>query len=139
MQAIVGLASGTAIGYLAPPVLANGLYGLAFVASVVIARPLAGVFAGEMYPFPPELRASRTFRRTFSIISLVWGLTFLTRCAFRLVVLSWRDVDLFIVVNLATGFPLNALLMVWSVWYAIRRFRRSDEWTPAPVRPGDAG
>ena len=105
----------------------------------MIGRPLAGVFAGEMYPFPPEAKASRTFRRTFSIISLAWGLTFLTRCAFRLVVLSWRDVDLFIVVNLATGFPLNALLMVWSVWYAIRRFRRSDEWTPAPVRRGGAG
>ncbi|MBI1733560.1 MAG: hypothetical protein HYR51_00155 [Candidatus Rokubacteria bacterium] len=59
------------------------------------------------------------------------GLTFLARCVFRLVVLSWRDVDLFIAINLASGFPLNAALMVWSLWYGVRSFRRSTEWGPA--------
>jgi hypothetical protein len=127
VQAIVGLASGTAIGYLAPPVVANGLYGLAFLISITIGRPLAGVFAAEVYPFSPEMTASPTFRRTFSVISLAWGLTFIGRCVFRLVVLSWQDVDLFIIVNLATGFPVNMLLMVWSFRYGIESFRRPPE------------
>jgi hypothetical protein len=127
VQAIVGLASGTAIGYLAPPVVANGLYGLAFLVSTAIGRPLAGIFAAEVYPFPPEVKASPTFRRTFSIISLAWGLTFLARCVVRLIVLSWGDVDRFIVVNLLTGFPVNVLLLVWSFRYGIRSFRRSPE------------
>ena len=134
VQAIVGVASGSAIGYLAPGVVANGLYGLAFIVSVVIGRPLAGVFAGETYPFPPEVKASRTFRRTFAIVSLVWGLAFLIRCAFRLVVLSWQNVDLFVVINLLTGFPLNVALMVWSMWYGLRSFRRSTEWGGAVAR-----
>ncbi len=137
VQAIVGLASGSAIGYLAPPVIANGLYGLAFVISVLIRRPLAGIFAVEMFPFPPEARTSPTFRRTFSIVSLAWGATFLARCAFRLVVLSWGDVDLFIVVNLLTGFPPNVALMVWSIWFAIRSFRRSPDWRPAAYQSPD--
>jgi len=127
VQAIVGVASGTAIGYLAPPVVANGLYGLAFLISITIGRPLAGVFAAEVYPFTPDMKASPTFRRTFSVISLAWGLTFIGRCVFRLVVLSWQDVDLFVIVNLATGLPVNVLLMVWSFRYGIESFRRPPE------------
>jgi hypothetical protein len=125
VQATVGFLSGTAVGYLAPPVIANGLYGLVFVGSVVIRRPLAGVFAAETYPFPPALKASPLFRHVFSIVSLAWGLAFLARCALRLAFLFRNDVDAFIVVNLATGLPLNAALMLWSFWYPLRRFRRA--------------
>ena len=123
VQAIVGLLSGTAIGYLVPPVVANGLYGLAFLVSAAIGRPLAGLFAAEVYPFPPELKASATFRRTFSLISLAWGATFLVRCVVRLLVLSRGDIDVFILINLATGLPLDVVLMVWSFRFAIERFR----------------
>ena len=125
VQAIVGFLSGTAVGYLAPPVIANGIYGLVFVTSVLVRRPLAGVFAAETYPFAADVRASALFRRVFSIVSLAWGAAFLARCAVRLVVLARGDVDVFIVVNLATGLPLNAALMVWSFWYPLRRFRRA--------------
>ncbi len=124
VQAIVGYLSGTAVGYLAPPVFANGLYGLAFLVSTVIGRPLAGVFAAEVYPFSPELKASPTFRRTFSVISVAWGATFLIRCVVRSLVLFRGDVDVFIIVNLATGLPLNVVLLVWSFRYAIEQFRR---------------
>jgi hypothetical protein len=124
VQAIVGMLSGSAIGYLAPPAIANGLYGLLFVGSVVIGRPLAGVFAAETYPFPPEIRTSSLFRRVFAIVSLAWGLALLARCALRLLVLAQGDVDLFVVVSVATGFPVNAALIVWSFWYPLRRFRR---------------
>src|SRR5882762_5397173 len=63
VQAAAALASGSAIAYFGPPVIINGAYGLAFVVSVVIGRPLAGIFAQETYPFSPEVRASATFRR----------------------------------------------------------------------------
>jgi len=33
-----------------------------------------------------------------------------------------------VVVNVATGFPISSSLMVWSVWYGVRGFRRSEEW-----------
>jgi uncharacterized protein DUF3159 len=137
IQAIVALASGSAIGYFAPGVIASGLYGAVFVVSVLIGRPLAGVFAGEAYPFPPEAKRSRTFRRTFTIVSLAWGLTLLARCAFRLLVLSWGNVDLFVVVDIVTGLPLSFALLVWSFWYALRRFRQSAEFGAALAARGD--
>ncbi len=134
VQAVVGFASGSALAYFGPPVIINGLYGLAFVVSVMIGRPLAGVFAQETYPFPPEVKASVTFRRIFSRISLVWGAVLLLRCGVRLLALSWRNVDLFVAVNIVTGFPLTAALMTWSVWYSLRGFGRSEEWGSALKR-----
>ena len=128
VQAIVGLASGSAIAFFGPGVIINGIYGVAFVVSVIIGRPLAGVFAQETYPFPPEVRASITFRRIYTRISLVWGVFLLLRCGFRLFALSWRDVDLFVAVSVVTGVPFTAALMTWSIWYGVRGFRRSEEW-----------
>ena len=128
IQAVAGLASGSPIAYFAPPVIANALYGLAFLVSIALGRPLAGVFARETYPFPPEVRVSATFRQVFSRISLVWGVYLLLRSAIRLLALSWRNVDLFILINIATGIPFTAALMTWSLWYGVRGFRQSEEW-----------
>lgn len=132
VQAVAALASGSAVAYFVPPVIVNGLYGAAFLISVAIRRPLAGVFAQETYPFPPEVRASATFRRVFSRISLVWGVYLLARSAVRLGVLFWRDVELIVLVNVATGIPFTAALMSWSLWYGLRGFRRSAEWGGGP-------
>ena len=128
VQALVGLVADDARAYLAPSVLATSAWGLVFLGSVAVGRPLAGLFAGEMYPFPPEVRASATFRRVFGIVSLGWGVLLLTRSGIRLATLSESSVDAFVLVNAVTGFPLTAAMMTWSVWYATRAFRRSEEW-----------
>jgi len=128
VQALVGLVANDARAYLAPSVLATLTWGLVFIGSVVIGRPLAGLFAGEMYPFPPEVRASRTFRRVFSVVSLAWGTMLLLRSGVRLGTLTDSSIDAFVIVNAITGIPLTAGMMTWSVWYATRAFRRSEEW-----------
>lgn len=128
LQAVIGLAADDARVFLAQPVLVNAAYGLVFAGSAVLGRPLAGVFAGEMYPFPPEVRASATFRRVFGRVSLAWGAYLLVRSALRLLTLTMLSVDAFVGINLVTGVPLTVALMSWSVWYAGRGFRRSEEW-----------
>jgi uncharacterized protein DUF3159 len=128
VQALIGLVADDARAYFAPAVLTTLAWGLAFVGSVIIHRPLAGLFAGEMYPFPPEVRASATFTRVFSVVSLGWGGLRLLRSVVRLVTLSTSSIDAFVVVSAATGIPLTAAMMTWSVWYATRAFRRSEEW-----------
>jgi intracellular septation protein A len=128
VQAVIGLVADSAKVYLAQPVLVNGVFGTAFVVSAFIKRPLAGVFASEMYPFPDEVRVSRTFIHVFGRVSLAWGAYLLARSAVRMITLAETSVDAFVLVNFATGVPLTAGLMSWSVWYGIRGFRRSDEW-----------
>lgn len=131
VQAVIGLAAGSECVYLAQPVLVNAAFGLGFVGSVLIRKPLAGAFAGDLFPFPDEVRTSETFRRVFTTESLVWGVYLCVRSVVRLVTLSTSSVEAFLVVNMATGMPLIALLMSWSIWYGVRGFRRSEEWGPA--------
>lgn len=127
VQAAAGLATGSASAFFAPGVVAGGLYGGAFVVSVALGRPLAGVFAREVYPFPRPVQESALFRRTFAIVSLVWGSYMLLRSAVRLAVLSWSSVDLFVGVSVVTGVPITLMLMSWSFWYPLRQFRRQPE------------
>ncbi len=127
IQVAAALASGSATGYFAPPIIINGAYGIAFLISVMIGRPLAGVFAAETYPFPPVVRASVTFRRVFSRVSLVWATFFLLRSGIRLLTLVRSSVDVYVVVNLLTGVPFTVAVMSWSIWYGVRGFRRSEE------------
>ena len=125
VQAITGLLSGSARWYFAPAVIANTLGGLVFLGSVLIGRPLAAVFAAESYPFPPEVKASATFRGIFGRISLVWAAYLLGRGALRLLMLVYTSVEAFLVVSVATGLPLSGAIVAWSFWYAVRGFRAS--------------
>jgi intracellular septation protein A len=125
IQAGGALASQSPIGYFAPPVVINAAYGLVFVGSVLIGRPLAAVFANETYPLPAEIRALPAVRRTFAHISLVWGGYLLFRSAFRLFVLVNYSVDVYVAANVATAGPMIAGLMAWSFWYGLRRIRHA--------------
>lgn len=127
VQAGVGLAAHSATVYLAQPVLANAVFGLVYLASVVVGRPLMGAIAMAWYPFPDEVRRSRTFKHVFGVESVVWGLYLVARSAIRLTVLLKGSLGAFFVVNLVTGLPVTFALVAWSVWYAIRAFERTDE------------
>ncbi|HEX4905331.1 MAG TPA: DUF3159 domain-containing protein [Acidimicrobiales bacterium] len=127
-QAVLGLASNSEVAFLAPQVLINLAWGVAFIVSALIGRPLTGVFAAEMVDMPPEVRASATYRRVFGRISAAWGAYMVVRSAVRFALLAWVGVDAFVASNLLTGAPVMALLMTWSIWYGTRGFRTSEEW-----------
>ena len=86
------------------------------------------MFAQDTYPFPPEVKASATFRRVFSHVSLAWGVYLLARSGLRVLALTWGDVDLIVAINVVTAAPFTAALTAWSIWYGVRGFRRSQEW-----------
>ena len=73
VRAVAALLAHSATVYLGAPVLANALWGLAFLVSIAIGRPLAGTLACAWYPFGPEYRRTAEFRRVFGIESAVWG------------------------------------------------------------------
>jgi intracellular septation protein A len=127
IQGVIGLAFGSAKVYLAQPVILNVGLGLVFLVTTLRGKPFAGQFAEELYPFPPEVKESETFKRAFARVSVVWAVYFLLRSIIRLYMLS-GSVDAFVVVNVVTGFPIIAGLMSWSVWYISRTFRRSEEY-----------
>ena len=134
VQGVIGLAFGSAKVYLAQPVVLNLLLGLVFLVTTLRGKPFAGQFAEELYPFPPEVKESETFKRAFARVSVAWAVYFLLRSLIRLYMLKW-SVDAFVIVNVATGFPIIAALMSWSVWYISRTFRRSEEYGWALAEP----
>jgi intracellular septation protein A len=138
IRAGVGIATGSAKLYLGQDVIIDSLLAFAWLGSLALGRPLAEFFVREIYPFPPEVRESETYRATFRRITLVWGVYFLLRAAVRLVVVIVASVDVYVAVAVATEVPL-VLLLVWSVVYSLRRFRQSEEWGPALAALAERG
>jgi len=120
VQGAIGLAAHSATVYLAQPVLANAAWGVAFLISALIRRPLAGALACAWYPFPRWYRETEPFKRVYGIQSLVWGAYFILRSAVRLVVLLNGSLETFLVTVVLTGTPMMLLLIVWSIRHAIR-------------------
>jgi hypothetical protein len=129
-QAAVGLVARSATVYLAAPVLGTALWGLVFLGSAALGRPLAGTLACAWYPFTAEERRSEAFRRVYAVESVVWGLFLLARSALRLAALLYGGVGGFLLVVVLTGTPATLALLVWSIWYALRRLS-DDEHEPA--------
>jgi intracellular septation protein A len=123
IQALVALAAHSATVYLAQPVVLSALWGLAYLGSVAIGRPLVGVFANAWYPFPAWFRASAPYRREFGLQSLVWAAYCLGRAGIRLYVLLHSGVGGFVLVSAVTGTPVLAALIFWGLWHARRTFR----------------
>ena len=132
VQTVVGVISDSATAYLALPVLSTAVWGIAFLGSAAIRRPLAGALACAWYPFPREFRRTAEFKRVYGVESVVWGLYFLVRSALRLIVLVYAGVGGYLLVVI-TGTPLTIALLVWSVWYAVRRL--ADDETTTSERP----
>jgi intracellular septation protein A len=130
IRAGVGIATGSAKLYLGQDVIIDSLLASAWLGSLFTRRSLADLFVREIYPLPPEVRESETYRTTFRRVSLVWGLYFAARAAIRLAVVLLFSVDAYVAVAVATEVPL-VLLLAWSVLYSLRRFRSSEEWGPA--------
>jgi Protein of unknown function (DUF3159) len=135
VQSIIGLAANSTTVYLAQPVLVAAVWGLAFLVSVPLRRPLAGALACAWYPFPRWLRESADFKRVYGIESVVWGAYFLARSGLRLAVLLNGSLESFLLVTLLTGTPAMLLLLAWSIRFSIRGLAETeppaDALTPA--------
>ena len=126
VQAVVGIASQSATVYLAQPVVLSAGWGLAYLVSAAIGRPLVGVFAQAWYPFPPEFRAAPVYRHEFGLQSVAWGVVCLARAGLRLAALLGAGLGGFVLVSFVTGTPLFVALVAWGVWHARRTFSRMD-------------
>jgi hypothetical protein len=133
IQGVVGLAADSTTVYLAQPVLLTAAWGLAFVVSVPIRRPLAGALACAWYPFPRWFRETEPFKRVFGVESLVWGTYFFARSGIRLAALLYGSLEDFLLIVFLTGTPAMLALMVWSIRYAMRRLAETDPAPPAAL------
>ncbi|MDQ6747208.1 MAG: hypothetical protein M3010_03760, partial [Candidatus Dormibacteraeota bacterium] len=126
----VGIVSRNPMLYFAQPVLIDTVIGLMFIGSVPLRRPIIGATAKDAFPFPDEVVESATFQKVFGRLSLTWGVYFLLRAGLRLAVLRTGKVDSIVLINALSDAPLVIALIVFTTWYSVRGFRRSEEWGP---------
>ena len=122
IQALVALTADSATVYLAQPVVFSACWGVAYLLSAALRRPLIGAFARAFYPFPPEFRASKVYVQEFGMQSVVWGIYCLGRSGLRLGLLLASGVGGFVVVSFVTGPPFAIALVFWGIWHARRTF-----------------
>jgi uncharacterized membrane protein len=126
IRAVVGLISGSASTYLAQEIAIDTLLSSAFLGSLLARRPLTEFFAAEVYPLPEALRQHPVYRRTQRIITLAWGLYFLTRAGVRLLAFLSLSSSGYVLVVAFSDVPFLLALLAWSVWYASRTLRREQ-------------
>ena len=138
VQAAIGIASHSATVYLAQPIVLSAGWGMAYLVSAGIGRPLVGLFAQAWYPFPRWFRQTDPFKRVYGIQSLVWGAYFLVRSGVRLAVLLNGSLESFLLTVFLTGAPMMFLLIVWSIRHSIRGLADADV-DPPDLTPSGRG
>jgi intracellular septation protein A len=140
VKAATGLVSQNLNLYLAWPSLENLVYGSAFFGSAVLGKPLLALYAERLYPLPPAVRQSATFRRAFLIVSAAWLVGHGLRAVVRLWLLSLGlDLSVYLVLDTVAGWPINISLVTFTTWYPLRAMRRAGFMTtPRPLAPLDS-
>ena len=119
LQAVVGLATGSATAYLIQPAILGAVNGAVWLGSVAIGRPLAGVFAREIFPVDREMRASAEYRYVFRHVSLLFGVFFLVFAVMQLSVLLIVGVGAFVAVRV-----VDVVCTLGMVVYCLRYIAR---------------
>jgi hypothetical protein len=150
VKATAGLVSQTALPegapisavtlYLAWPSLENIVYGSAFLGSALLGRPLLALFAQRLYPIPPTVRASSTFRRAFVVASAAWMCGHLLRAILRLWLLANLPLELYLIADTVAGWPISFCVLAFTAWYPLRELRRAGFMyvAPVPISAADA-
>lgn len=122
----VALVTESPFVYFLQPVITDGLLAAAFVASLVVGRPIAGRLAGDFYPVDTELSARRRVARLFSGLTLMWGALWLVKSAVGLWLLLTLDLDTFVPLKAGVVLAINvtsAAITLAAVAHVARRER----------------
>ena len=112
--------------------LVTVLIGLVFLGSAAIGRPLIFEFAratmrrrsaAEAESFE-ALRDNAYFRRSMTVMTVVWGLGLVVEAAVAAVLVFQLSVPQFMIVSRVLGYGAMGLLAGWTFWYVRRQRRR---------------
>ncbi|GAA5116392.1 DUF3159 domain-containing protein [Pseudonocardia adelaidensis] len=128
VAAFIAYRTGEARGFYLPGLLFSAACGLAFLVSMLVRWPLAGVVWHAVNGHGQSWRADRSLLRAYTFATALWTLVF----ASRVVVQGWlykADEETWLgIARLAMGYPLVGLALLGTIW-AVRRAGRD----PAPA------
>ena len=113
--------SGEARGFFLPGIFINIAYGLAFLGSAVLGRPIVGYVYGAVEGLDARWRADSRLRRTFAVASVGWSLVFASRAVVQAVLYVMDRPGLLAASKLLMGWPLTIAAVALTVAYVKRR------------------
>ena len=72
------------------------------------------------------LRNDTYFRRSMTVMTLVWGLGLLADAVVSFVLVFTLSIKTYLIVNPITGYITMGSLALWTIWYAKKRRRQGD-------------
>jgi len=114
--------------------LVTGVIGLAFLGSALIGKPLVYEIARASMRRKSEneaqqfetLQANAGFRRTMTMMTLVWGLGLLVDVAIAVALVFTLSIREYLIVNPILSYGTIGGLSLWSVLYGKRAKRRGE-------------
>lgn len=118
--AFIAYRMGEAKGFFLFGIYASLVYGGAFLLSLVVRWPLAGVIWGFLNGHGTEWRSDRRAMRLYDIATLVWALVFGARYLVQNHLYDTDATGLLAAARIGMGWPLTAVAFLVTVW-AVRR------------------
>jgi hypothetical protein len=114
--------------------LVTGIIGLAFLISAAIGRPLIYQLALAQKSRQSQTEASRfeslrdkpRFRRTMTIMTLVWGFGLVLQTTVACVLVFRMSIPRYLLVSPFVGYGTIGALSLWSFWYGNRVRKRAQ-------------
>jgi hypothetical protein len=120
--------------YVIPGIIINGIYALAFLASVAFRRPLVGVIMRLFSDKPKAYHEHPRVRRAYLEVTLLWALTFILRGGVQELFRQAGKDTLAVGAKIALGYPLYLGALALTMPYI--RWRTKDVPVPEP-EPGE--
>jgi hypothetical protein len=130
-QGLAGLAiavgfalwSGEARDFFLPGMYVDAVYGIAFVISVLVGRPLVGVIYGLLFQTGSAWRHDHRLRRIFTVATLGWSAVYGLRTGVQLALYGADRPELLAGGKLLLGWPLT-VVVVGLTLAAVKRVER---------------
>jgi hypothetical protein len=123
VAAFLAYRSGQARDFYLPGLIYSAACGLAFLVSVVVRWPLAGVIWHGINGDGQGWRRDRRLLRAYSWATLLWALVFVARVVVQGLLYRYEQETWLGVARLAMGYPLVGVALLGTVW-AVRRARQ---------------
>jgi hypothetical protein len=122
--------------YLASAAVANVLWGLIFLSSVFLPRPLIQIFAELLNPglgseefLQQQNLSAQLYRSTWQISTAMWGVVELLKAVILVFSQLWLPLEAFLFLRTALGIPVMVVMIVFTMrfpgWYWERARIRS--------------
>ena len=121
--ALLALWLGRADGFFLPGIIANGVYVVADVVSVIVRRPLVAWTSIMVHRWPQDWFWRKDIRPAYTVVTWFWIAFWAARGGIQLAFVVADRLAALAAVKILTGWPLGIPLVIGSYLYGTRRLR----------------